>query len=291
LDAESTVIGRSVECDIRLNDTGVSRRHGEVRRMPDGQFLYIDAGSTNGSIVNGRAATQVKLVNGDQIELGSTIITFRRGDGRGREAARPGDRVSTPPPADGYGRRDPGAGAGPDPYRGARPADPYGEDPYAGRTRRPTGPPDGDFRDPYRGYREDPYRDVTGPRGDPGPRAEYGPGGRAEAPPRRGYPAGEPRGGDQGGSDPRGGGPRAARESGSQRGHPARQRPADPRSADRLPHDYPGEAGRTDDRFDDVYEADTYLPGRMPPPDRPRDEDDRRRRPGHPAPPTDRSEW
>jgi hypothetical protein len=73
------VIGRSVECDVRLDDSGASRRHGEIRRLPDGHFLYVDGGSTNGTLVNGQAATQIKLSDGDQIEIGSAVVTFRTG--------------------------------------------------------------------------------------------------------------------------------------------------------------------------------------------------------------------
>jgi pSer/pThr/pTyr-binding forkhead associated (FHA) protein len=94
LAAETTVIGRSEDCDIRLNDTGVSRRHGEVQRTSDGQFLYIDAGSMNGSIVNGRPAKQVKLVEGDRIELGGFILTFRREAGRGSDPSADRRRVA-----------------------------------------------------------------------------------------------------------------------------------------------------------------------------------------------------
>ncbi|OHV44348.1 FhaA domain-containing protein [Pseudofrankia sp. BMG5.36] len=152
LTGESTLIGRSVECDIRLTDTGVSRQHGEIRSMPDGHFLYVDAGSTNGSIVNGRPATQVKLVNGDLIELGNALITFVRED------ARPA-RTSTPPPAD--PSRRPG---GQEPYR-PRERDRRPEPPYADRSNPRAEP----YQDAPPAGRPDPYadRDRPHPRGEP----------------------------------------------------------------------------------------------------------------------------
>jgi len=160
LTAESTLIGRSVECDIRLTDTGVSRRHGEIRRMPDGNWLYVDAGSTNGSIVNGRPATQVKLVNGDLIELGAALITFQRDDGRGgRDAREPGRSLSEAPEP--FGRRDerdPRGGL--DGFRGGRAPE---------RDRIP----DRD-RDYPRDIRPDP-RDRPAPRDRPDPRDWPGP--------------------------------------------------------------------------------------------------------------------
>ena len=50
------VLGRSRECDIRLADANVSRRHAEVRQE-DGTYWVIDLGSTNGTELNGRRSS------------------------------------------------------------------------------------------------------------------------------------------------------------------------------------------------------------------------------------------
>ncbi|MEX5636031.1 FhaA domain-containing protein [Parafrankia sp. FMc2] len=167
LDAEIIVIGRSVECDIRLNDTGVSRRHGEIRRLPDGQFLYVDAGSTNGSLVNGRAATQVKLMNGDRIELGTAVVEFRREDARAGATGPRGPR--TPPPA---------ARSSVPPGRPADQRTPPPFDPHQPTSpgRRPVTPA------PGRGDRGNDYREGPSPRfrDEPGPPDGWGPGRREE---------------------------------------------------------------------------------------------------------------
>ena len=77
IDKSSVVIGRSKECDIRLGDPNVSRRHAEVRR--EGQTYWIlDLGSTNGMTVNGRRQQRAQLNDEDRITVGSTELVFRR---------------------------------------------------------------------------------------------------------------------------------------------------------------------------------------------------------------------
>ena len=69
-------IGRSRDCDVVLADTGISRRHAQIR--PGGAGWEIeDLGSTNGVLVNGVAVTGRQLLrSGDVIEFGSTEARF-----------------------------------------------------------------------------------------------------------------------------------------------------------------------------------------------------------------------
>ena len=77
IDKSSVIIGRSKECDIRLGDPNVSRRHAEVRR--EGQTYWIlDLGSTNGMTVNGRRQQRAQLNDEDRITVGSTELVFHR---------------------------------------------------------------------------------------------------------------------------------------------------------------------------------------------------------------------
>ncbi len=70
------VIGRSRDCEIVLEDTGISRRHAELRPGADG-WTVADLGSTNGSRVNGRELSGAQPLHaGDRLELGSTEIVF-----------------------------------------------------------------------------------------------------------------------------------------------------------------------------------------------------------------------
>ncbi len=72
-------IGRSRDCEIVLEDTGISRRHAEIRPGSEGWTLE-DLGSTNGVLVNGRKIAGAQaLSEGDRVELGSTEIVFEVG--------------------------------------------------------------------------------------------------------------------------------------------------------------------------------------------------------------------
>jgi hypothetical protein len=69
-------IGRSRDCDVVLDDAGVSRRHAEIRPGADG-WTVADLGSTNGVRVNGAEVRGARsLAPGDRVELGSTEIVF-----------------------------------------------------------------------------------------------------------------------------------------------------------------------------------------------------------------------
>ncbi|MFT4469005.1 FhaA domain-containing protein [Arthrobacter sulfonylureivorans] len=77
LNAPSIVLGRSSEADIMVDDTGVSRRHLEIRTA-GGSAVAVDLGSTNGSYVNGQKIIgQTDLTDGSVITMGRTRITFR----------------------------------------------------------------------------------------------------------------------------------------------------------------------------------------------------------------------
>jgi hypothetical protein len=73
------VIGRSRDCDIVLDDVGISRRHAEIR-PGSVDWTIADLGSTNGVSVNGHEIRGMQpLRSGDRVELGSTEIVFELG--------------------------------------------------------------------------------------------------------------------------------------------------------------------------------------------------------------------
>ncbi len=70
------VIGRGRDCDIVLEDAGISRRHAHLSPTPNG-WTIEDLGSTNGVRINGESIHGPHPVRlGDRIELGSTEIAF-----------------------------------------------------------------------------------------------------------------------------------------------------------------------------------------------------------------------
>lgn len=78
LASQVTVIGRSTDADIVLDDAGVSRRHAEVHLI-DGRARVIDLGSTNGTFVDGERVHAGNLSEGSTITVGRTRIIYRGG--------------------------------------------------------------------------------------------------------------------------------------------------------------------------------------------------------------------
>jgi hypothetical protein len=69
-------LGRSRQCDVVLNDPNVSRQHAEIRPR-GGSWVLSDLGSTNGSCLNGRRIDSPEVLKrGDEIELGTSALTF-----------------------------------------------------------------------------------------------------------------------------------------------------------------------------------------------------------------------
>ncbi len=72
---ESVLVGR-LNTDLVVRDSDVSRRH-SIIEVFDAQQVYLrDLNSTNGSYVNGKRVSSVRLRNGDQIRLGRCLIRF-----------------------------------------------------------------------------------------------------------------------------------------------------------------------------------------------------------------------
>lgn len=70
----TSLIGRSPNAPIRINDDGVSRNHAEVRL--DGDVCVLtDLDSRNGTFVNGvRLAGSTELTEGDKVQIGRTTV-------------------------------------------------------------------------------------------------------------------------------------------------------------------------------------------------------------------------
>jgi pSer/pThr/pTyr-binding forkhead associated (FHA) protein len=70
-----TLIGRSPECAIFLDDVTVSRRHAELVREGD-VFTIRDLGSLNGTYVNRRRIESQALADDDEVQIGKYRLTF-----------------------------------------------------------------------------------------------------------------------------------------------------------------------------------------------------------------------
>lgn len=79
LDQPIIKIGRVKEMDIVIDNPSVSRNQAELERQADGTWVVRDAGSSNGTFVNGDKLTGDRpLQAGDEIAMGKYSLLFER---------------------------------------------------------------------------------------------------------------------------------------------------------------------------------------------------------------------
>ncbi len=74
LERQETVIGRADDADIVVDDETISRRHARLELRQDGSWHLVDLGSTNGTFMNGNKVGDSTLSDGDQIQLGPSVV-------------------------------------------------------------------------------------------------------------------------------------------------------------------------------------------------------------------------
>lgn len=73
----NNIVGRGADASVWIDAPGVSRHHARIV-VRQGEAMLEDLGSKNGTYVGGdRVTTARALVDGDQVRLGSVVITFR----------------------------------------------------------------------------------------------------------------------------------------------------------------------------------------------------------------------
>jgi diguanylate cyclase (GGDEF)-like protein len=73
---QSTLVGRSSNCQILVDHPGVSRHHASILQTEPNTFHIEDLGSRNGTTLRGLRITRSALTDGDRIGIGSGV-TFR----------------------------------------------------------------------------------------------------------------------------------------------------------------------------------------------------------------------
>lgn len=74
---DATVMGRSDEADVLLDDPYASEFHMRLLAQENGLVLH-DLGSTNGTYVNGRRVTApTTLRRGDSVQVGKTVMEVK----------------------------------------------------------------------------------------------------------------------------------------------------------------------------------------------------------------------
>ncbi len=110
LGAAAVRLGRSPECDIVLEDPGISREHAELAQVGE-SWEVRDLGSRNGTFVNDEPVERQRLTTGDVVRLGpdvtleilnlaqTTVPTRRSGGARASAAQAPasGAKATSPP--------------------------------------------------------------------------------------------------------------------------------------------------------------------------------------------------
>ncbi len=84
-------LGRGSRNDIRIGDTEASRQHASIQ-FSDGQFAVRDRDSANGTLVNGVAVRIKELHDGDQLQIGRTVLLFHQ-SGQPENGVAVADRI------------------------------------------------------------------------------------------------------------------------------------------------------------------------------------------------------
>lgn len=78
LASDRQAVGRHPQCDVVVGwDLAVSRSHAEITKV-GGDWYIEDLGSENGTAVNGSRVGRTRLVDGDQVRVGDTVLVFRQ---------------------------------------------------------------------------------------------------------------------------------------------------------------------------------------------------------------------
>lgn len=76
LSKDVTVLGRSFDADLRIDDLTVSRKHAKV--IKSGEVYFVeDLGSGNGTRLNGKPITRAQLEDNDEIQVCQNVLVFR----------------------------------------------------------------------------------------------------------------------------------------------------------------------------------------------------------------------
>lgn len=70
-------IGTDADMEVVLTDPYVSSHHANIVYTDDGTFQLSDAGSTNGTRLNGKKVMQAQLVDNDTLQMGHTTLRFK----------------------------------------------------------------------------------------------------------------------------------------------------------------------------------------------------------------------
>ena len=88
--ADDTVLGRGEECQVRLRDRSISRRHARIVREGE-RWILEDLESRNGIRIQGERVPGAELQDYDEFLLGDLPLRFRSGAAGDASAAAPSE--------------------------------------------------------------------------------------------------------------------------------------------------------------------------------------------------------
>jgi pSer/pThr/pTyr-binding forkhead associated (FHA) protein len=71
---EKCTLGRSSNCDFKIDDRQMSGKHGVFELTHNGELLYTDLGSSNGSYLNNSKIEKIQFKINESLRLGNTTI-------------------------------------------------------------------------------------------------------------------------------------------------------------------------------------------------------------------------
>jgi adenylate cyclase len=85
-------LGRHPDNSIQVLDRIVSKEHCRITLAPNGSWMVRDAGSLNGTMLNGERVSEAVLKDGDRIQLGNTTFQFNEDNPRAQQAQQAANR-------------------------------------------------------------------------------------------------------------------------------------------------------------------------------------------------------
>ncbi|MHC4661077.1 MAG: FHA domain-containing protein [Planctomycetota bacterium] len=81
-------VGRELDCDIPIDNLGISRRHCKIEEV-SGVHVLADLGSNNGTFIKGERVTRHNLNHGDEIIIGKYSLIYENPQQAMAEAQAP----------------------------------------------------------------------------------------------------------------------------------------------------------------------------------------------------------
>ena len=80
--SETVTVGRNPDCEVFLDNPGISREHFKLERSPDGTYMVEDLNSANGTFLNDQQVNREAVKNEDVVRIGKFSLWMTYEDER-----------------------------------------------------------------------------------------------------------------------------------------------------------------------------------------------------------------